>query len=380
MAEHQVHLAAGPFAGSTAAPPCTINGAADDCRSSVQTAPATLAKMLTHLGRNIWAAARCALASGAIGALPVGAKPVTSSTESTGVSTTEIEPVAHSVSVTAWRDVQIALARAGFSSGSIDGIAGAQTTKALRAFQRSRGTAETETFDRTMGAQLFLTDPPIGEIILTAEEFAEIEPLSATWLGKSQQRFLAFESPLEWASERGHAHPELIQQLNPNIDWGSVLPGTRIVVPAIARVKFPAKAARLHIQLSAHVLEARNAAGDVLAHFPVSIAAKIDKRPAGELRVTVVIPNPDYTFDPLTFPESAEGRELDRKLKLPPGPNNPVGLAWIGLDMPGYGIHGTPTPEKIGRTESHGCFRLANWDALTLIDLAWVGMPVIVEP
>jgi lipoprotein-anchoring transpeptidase ErfK/SrfK len=72
--------------------------------------------------------------------------------------------------------------------------------------------------------------------------------------------------------------------------------------------------------------------------------------------------------------------EPGRKLILAPGPNNPVGVAWIGLDRSGYGIHGTPEPEKVGRTESHGCFRLANWDARTLVELAWTGLPVVVEP
>jgi lipoprotein-anchoring transpeptidase ErfK/SrfK len=113
----------------------------------------------------------------------------------------------------------------------------------------------------------------------------------------------------------------------------------------------------------------------------VSIARKVEKRPRGELRVTVVIPKPNYTFDPQMYPESAEAKEsLTRKLIVPPGPNNPVGLAWIGLDLPGYGIHGTPEPEKVGRTESHGCFRLANWDAVTLVGLVTVGLPVVVEP
>ena len=120
--------------------------------------------------------------------------------------------------------------------------------------------------------------------------------------------------------------------------------------------------------------------GRVIAHFPVSIAQRVDKRPVGILHVTDIIPNPNYTFDPDVFPESAEARELGRKLTLPPGPRNPVGLAWIGLDRSGYGIHGTPAPEKVGRTESHGCFRLANWDALTFLDFASEGLPVSVEP
>jgi len=65
---------------------------------------------------------------------------------------------------------------------------------------------------------------------------------------------------------------------------------------------------------------------------------------------------------------------------LRPGPNNPVGVAWIGLDKPGYGMHGTPSPEQVGRTESHGCFRLANWDAEYLVKLVWIGMPVEIVP
>ena len=95
--------------------------------------------------------------------------------------------------------------------------------------------------------------------------------------------------------------------------------------------------------------------------------------------MTVVVRDPNYTFDPDVFPESPEGRELARKLILPPGPNNPVGVAWIGLDLPGYGIHGTPDPENVGRTESHGCFRLANWDARALLKLTWVGLTVVVD-
>ncbi len=100
----------------------------------------------------------------------------------------------------------------------------------------------------------------------------------------------------------------------------------------------------------------------------------------GELHVATVALNPNYTFDPENFPESTEARQLNRKLILPPGPNNPVGTVWIGLDKPGYGIHGTPRPEQVGRAESHGCFRLANWNAEYFSQLVWVGMPVFVEP
>ena len=111
-----------------------------------------------------------------------------------------------------------------------------------------------------------------------------------------------------------------------------------------------------------------------------SIARKVEKRPVGELKVVRLAPNPNYRFDPEIFKESPEARKIGRKLMIPPGPNNPVGTAWIGLSRTGYGIHGTPHPVDVGRTESHGCFRLANWNAEFLVQAAWVGMPVFVEP
>ncbi|MCL4179842.1 MAG: L,D-transpeptidase, partial [Verrucomicrobia bacterium] len=91
-------------------------------------------------------------------------------------------------------------------------------------------------------------------------------------------------------------------------------------------------------------------------------------------------PQPNYTCAPARFGRTAETRGLETKLILPPGPNNPVGTVWIGLNRSGYGIHGTPYPEKVGGAESMGCFRLANWNAEHLLKLAWVGMPVHVEP
>ena len=162
--------------------------------------------------------------------------------------------------------------------------------------------------------------------------------------------------------------------------WDDLLPGVIIKVPAVEHVTVTGRLVRLHIRLAEHELEGTDETGRVILHFPVSIARNVEKRPVGELQVTVVAPDPNYTFDPDVFPESAEAKELGRKLIIPPGPNNPVGVAWIGLDRPGYGIHGTPDPEKVGRTESHGCFRLANWDARTLLDLAWSGLPLVVEP
>jgi lipoprotein-anchoring transpeptidase ErfK/SrfK len=275
-------------------------------------------------------------------------------------------------------ELQVELHRRGFSCGSIDGVLGLQTAAALSAFQRGAGIAETGLLDEPTQEHLQLSAPALGSYTFTALELAGLHPEAKTWLEKSQMPALGYSSALEMVAERFHSHPNLIRKLNPGIDWDAVLPGTKIVVPAVEQVVVTGTATQIVITLDSHELEVFDAVGRVIAHFPVSIARMVEKRPVGSLHVTVVIPNPDYTFDPDLFPESAEGRELGRKLVVPPGPNNPVGLAWIGLDRQGYGIHGTPDPENVGRTESHGCFRLANWDVLTLVGLVAVGMPVSV--
>jgi lipoprotein-anchoring transpeptidase ErfK/SrfK len=291
-----------------------------------------------------------------------------------------VAPAAEPRGAATWLEVQVALAQRGFSSGSIDGMPGPQTRAALRAFQESEALGLTGEWDEATRARLTLVRIPLAEVTLRVEDLAGLAPLGATWLEKSQQPLLAHESLLERIAERFRAHPRLLQRLNPAFDWPRAAPGARLTVPNVeARRRLPSPA-HLHIRLAERVLQARDARGAIVFHCPVSIARDVAKRPVGELRVTVVIPDPDYTFKPETFPESEEGRRLGRRLMIPPGPNNPVGVAWIGLDRPGYGLHGTPAPEQVGRTESHGCFRLANWDARTLLQLAWVGLPVRVEP
>lgn len=277
-------------------------------------------------------------------------------------------------------EAQVELHRRGFSCGAIDGVFGPQTAAALRAFQRGSGIAETGSLDSPTVERLRPAAAALGEHTFTAGELGTLQPVPVTWVGKSEQEALGFATALELAAELYHSSQNLLRRLNPEIDWTSVLPGTKTVVPAAGRVTIAGTATRAMIRLAERELELFDADGRVIAHFPVSIARMAEKRPVGELEVTVAARDPNYTFNPEVFPESAEAQELGRKLIIPPGPNNPVGRAWIGLNRPGYGIHGTPDPEKIGRTESHGCFRLANWDAVTLLDRIYVGMPVVVEP
>ncbi len=277
-------------------------------------------------------------------------------------------------------ELQVELHRRGFSCGSIDGVPGAQTEAALRAFQRGAGIRDSGVLDAPTRALLQISFPALDQHLVTPDDFADLAPVPTTWLGKSERSTLGHATVLERLAERYRTSPKFMQRINPAVDWETLAPGAVVAVPGVEQALVLRRPAQLVIRLEARELEVVDADGRVIAHFPVSIARKAEKRPLGDLRVTVVVREPNYTFDPEVFSESAEARELGRRLIIPPGPNNPVGRAWIGLDLPGYGIHGTPDPEKVGRTESHGCFRLANWDALTLLDLVRVGMTVVVEP
>lgn len=275
---------------------------------------------------------------------------------------------------------QLAMARRGISSGPIDGVIGSQTRAAVRVFQRQEGLPVTGDLDPMTLARLQPPEDRYTHYVVTADDLARLTPVPRTWLGKSSRERLDYETILELVSEKSSAHPRLIRQLNPRIDWHNVPAGTVVRVPASPPSASRGRAAFVVIRLGEKTLAAYDSNSNLLAHFPCSIARRVEKRPVGELRVVKLAPNPNYRFDPEIFSESEEARRIGRKLMIPPGPNNPVGTAWIGLSRPGYGIHGTPHPEEVGRTESHGCFRLANWNAEILLRMAWVGMPVRVEP
>jgi lipoprotein-anchoring transpeptidase ErfK/SrfK len=276
-------------------------------------------------------------------------------------------------------EAQIALARQGISPGSIDGKDGAQTQAALAAFQKKQGLVPSGLLDVQTRSVLLVIEPVTTEYTVTSEDLGRLRPLPKTWLDKSLLPRLDFENILELLGEKAFSDPQLIQALNPRVNWEHVMIGTRVTIP---RVEYPSvadKAAFVKISLEQCALEAFDSKTNLLAHFPCSIGRVAAKRPAGDLRITTIALDPNYTYDPALFSESPEAQTEGQKLIIPPGPNNPVGVVWIGLDRPGYGIHGTPAPEQIGRTESHGCFRLANWNASYLATLVWVGMAVIVE-
>jgi lipoprotein-anchoring transpeptidase ErfK/SrfK len=271
--------------------------------------------------------------------------------------------------------LQTALDRNGFGAGFVDGKDGARTFHAFRDYRKATGLS-----DRKAREALLSNDIPVTlEYTITLEDVQLVGSAPSDWQAAAAVTSMAFESLDEALSERFHVSKPFLRRLNPGItNWNGELLGARVVIPNTAPVLKRRAAARIEIDCTAYRLRTFDPDDTLIASFPCSIARDLTRIPTGELCIASFAPDPNYTFDPVNFPESARAREIGRKLILPPGPNNPVGVYWITLSQPGFGIHGTPHPETIGRRESHGCFRLTNWDILTLAGMVEVGTPVLI--
>ncbi|NLG35579.1 MAG: murein L,D-transpeptidase [Lentisphaerae bacterium] len=276
--------------------------------------------------------------------------------------------------------IQTRLDRDHCSPGGIDGRWGPKSRNALSAWQKKNGRPVTGEINDDILAVLGATHGVLTTTTVTAADHAALTPHPASWLERSRMERLGHSSIEERIAEKFHLYRAALRRLNPGAAWPDPPPGTPLVVPDVKSRRLP-PLSRIVIRLGSKTLRAYDANGRLVAHFPCSIAADKRKRPEGEtLRVVVWAENPDYTYDPDLFAADSESAAIGRRLRIPPGPNNPVGVAWIGLDRPGYGIHGTPSPEDISLTESHGCFRLTNWDARKLVHAVRKDLPVVVLP
>ena len=276
--------------------------------------------------------------------------------------------------------LQTLLDRQNFSCNCADGKVGSRTHAALRAFQKARGLAVTGEPNALTLAALGDLGSTFTSYTITADDHAQLTQIPTTWLGRSQVTRLGYQTILEAVAERGHATQQAIRDLNPQVAvWPDPPAGTTLTIPAVAPAAPLSHAARIRISIGNKLVRAFDGAGQQQAQFPCSIARDPKKREPCEISVAVVAPNPNYTFDPALFGDEPESASIQTKLIIPPGPRNPVGSAWVGLSKTGYGMHGTPKPEDIGKTESHGCFRLANWNAQKLLRMVEIGTPVSVE-
>lgn len=269
--------------------------------------------------------------------------------------------------------VQVLLARQGFSSGLMDNHSGARTRGALADFMAARGLASEEAALTALKAD---ARPLMGGYTLQPRDIAALGRAPKDWEEASREPSMAFESMPELLCETFCMSERFLLQMNPGINWGAVTAGVQVAVINWQPPPAVCNPVRVEIDPNDFRLRLYGTNNNLLASFPCSVARDRTRIPAGELKMTVFAPNPDYTFNPANYPESARARAIGHSLLLPAGPNNPVGVYWIGLSKAGFGIHGTPHPETIGSMESHGCFRLMNRDVMTLSRFVRDGMPV----
>ncbi len=270
---------------------------------------------------------------------------------------------------------QILLDRANFSAGQIDGAYGSNMKHALAGFQKSRGLPVTGKLDQATLDALDDRQPVIATYTVTdADVQGPYVKVPETMGEKAKLAALGFASIEEALGERFHSSPALLKALNPGKDFGRV--GEQILVPNVhAAAPLPA-ASTIVVDDSDRTLSLLDASGKVVAQFPASTGSEHDPLPIGEWKINGVGRNPDYNYNPKLFWDAKPG---DTKTKIKPGPNNPVGVVWMDLSKDHYGIHGTPEPGSIGKTESHGCIRLTNWDAAKVADVVKPGFPVILQ-
>ncbi|MDO7841804.1 L,D-transpeptidase family protein [Sphingomonas immobilis] len=296
--------------------------------------------------------------------------------------------------------VQVVLDHLGFSPGLLDGKTGKSFTTALKGFQESRGLTTSGTLDDATRIALkpYATMPATRKLRLSAEVLAGpfISPIPKALDQQAKLSSLGYSSVMEKLAEMFHTTPEALRALNPPrtplvagtpVVFPNALPYSRAYGPklnetwrkTLAGLNVDAKqpvAAKVVVDKSDQVLKVYDAGGKLVAQFQATMGSEHDPLPIGTWKIQGADYNPKFHYDPKLF---WNAKKSDDPATLPAGPNGPVGVVWIDLSKPHYGIHGTPEPATIGRAESHGCIRLTNWDAARLSLMVKAGTPAVFQ-